>query len=96
MTNASFFSGEGTEIGSCRTMRRQVLLFLSALCLKYVLGQVSYSIPEEMAKGSVVGNIAHDLGLDLKRLKSGNARVYTGGGVEYIGLNKERGGTSIL
>ncbi|XP_042070621.1 protocadherin beta-16-like [Haplochromis burtoni] len=91
MTNASFFSGEGTEIGSCRTMRRQVLLFLSALCLKYVLGQVSYSIPEEMAKGSVVGNIAHDLGLDLKRLKSGNARVYTGGGVEYIGLNKERG-----
>ncbi|XP_039474121.1 protocadherin beta-16-like isoform X2 [Oreochromis aureus] len=91
MTNASFFSGEGTEIVSCRTMRRQVLLFLSALCLKYVLGQVSYSIPEEMAKGSVVGNIAHDLGLDLKRLKSGNARVYTGGGVEYIGLNKERG-----
>ncbi|XP_039872132.1 protocadherin beta-16-like [Simochromis diagramma] len=91
MTNASFFSGEGTEIGSCRTMRRQVLLFLSALCLKYVLGQVSYSIPEEMAKGSVVGNIAHDLGLDLKRLKSGNARVYTGGGVQYIGLNKERG-----
>ncbi|XP_039976452.1 protocadherin beta-16-like [Xiphias gladius] len=72
-------------------MRRQVLLFLSALCLSCVLGQVSYSIPEEMAKGSVVGNIAHDLGLDLKRLKSGKARVYTGGGVEYIGLNKERG-----
>uniref|UniRef100_A0A3P9AXT0 Cadherin domain-containing protein n=1 Tax=Maylandia zebra TaxID=106582 RepID=A0A3P9AXT0_9CICH len=61
------------------------------LCLKYVLGQVSYSIPEEMAKGSVVGNIAHDLGLDLKRLKSGNARVYTGDGVEYIELNGERG-----
>ncbi|XP_075959763.1 protocadherin gamma-A7-like [Anarhichas minor] len=74
-----------------RTMRRQVLLFLSVLCLSYVLGQVSYSVPEEMAKGSVVGNIAHDLGLDLKRLKSGKARVYTGGSVEYIGLNKERG-----
>ncbi|XP_056238381.1 protocadherin gamma-A2-like isoform X33 [Seriola aureovittata] len=72
-------------------MRRQVLLFLSVLCLSYVLGQVSYSIPEEMARGSVVGNIANDLGLDLKRLKSGKARVYTGGGVEYIGLNKEKG-----
>ncbi|XP_042338739.1 protocadherin beta-16-like, partial [Plectropomus leopardus] len=72
-------------------MRRQVLLFLSVLCLSYVLGQVSYSIPEEMSKGSVVGNIANDLGLDLKRLKSGKARVYTGGSVEYIGLNKERG-----
>uniref|UniRef100_A0A3B4UJ97 Cadherin domain-containing protein n=1 Tax=Seriola dumerili TaxID=41447 RepID=A0A3B4UJ97_SERDU len=71
--------------------QRQVLLFLSVLCLSYVLGQVSYSIPEEMAKGSVVGNIANDLGLDLKRLKSGKARVYTGGGVEYIGLNKEKG-----
>ncbi|XP_076595466.1 protocadherin beta-16-like [Chaetodon auriga] len=79
------------EIASDRTMRRQVLLFLSVLHLSYVLGQVSYSIPEEMTKGSVVGNIAHDLGLDLKRLKSGKARVYTGASVEYIGLNKERG-----
>ncbi|XP_072768489.1 protocadherin beta-16-like [Nerophis lumbriciformis] len=72
-------------------MRRQVLLFLSALCLSYVLGQVSYSIPEEMSKGSVVGNVVHDLGLDLKRMRSGKARVYTGRSVEYIGLNRERG-----
>ncbi|XP_074530824.1 protocadherin beta-16-like [Halichoeres trimaculatus] len=76
---------------SNRTMRRQVLLFFLLLCLSSVLGQVSYSIPEEMSKGSVVGNIANDLGLDLKRLKSGKARVYTGGSVEYIGLNKDRG-----
>ncbi|XP_065814721.1 protocadherin gamma-A1-like isoform X26 [Labrus bergylta] len=79
------------EPSSVRTMRRQVLLFMLVRCLGCVLGQVSYSIPEEMAKGSVVGNIAHDLGLDLKRLKSGKARVYTGGSLEYIGLNKERG-----
>ncbi|XP_054647628.1 protocadherin beta-16-like [Dunckerocampus dactyliophorus] len=72
-------------------MRRQVLLFLSALCLRRVLGQVSYSIPEEMSKGSVVGNIVHDLGVDLKRLTSGKARVYTGRSVAHIGLNKERG-----
>ncbi|XP_069027771.1 protocadherin gamma-A1-like isoform X27 [Embiotoca jacksoni] len=72
-------------------MKRQVLFFLPVLCLSYALGQVSYSIPEEMAKGSMVGNIAHDLGLDLRRLKSGKGRVYTGGSVEYIGLNKERG-----
>uniref|UniRef100_A0A673W328 Cadherin domain-containing protein n=1 Tax=Salmo trutta TaxID=8032 RepID=A0A673W328_SALTR len=54
-------------------------------------GQVSYSIPEEMAKGSLVGNIAQDLGLDIKRLKSGKARIYTGDSAEYIELNKERG-----
>ncbi|XP_065146679.1 protocadherin gamma-A11-like isoform X46 [Paramisgurnus dabryanus] len=54
-------------------------------------GQVSYSIPEEIPKGSVVGNIAQDLGLDLQRLKSGKGRIFTGDSTEYIGLNKETG-----
>nr|XP_046180228.1 protocadherin beta-16-like isoform X19 [Oncorhynchus gorbuscha] len=76
---------------SDRTMTRQVLLFFSVLSLSSVHGQVSYSIPEEMAKGSLVGNIAQDLGLDITRLKSGKARIYTGDSAEYIELNKERG-----
>ncbi|XP_044220363.1 protocadherin beta-16-like [Thunnus albacares] len=74
-----------------RTMRRQVLLFMSILYLGSTFGQVSYSIPEEMPKGSFVGDIAQDLGLDVKRLKSGKARIYTGDSAEYIELNKERG-----
>ncbi|XP_041929632.1 protocadherin 2 gamma 28 isoform X33 [Alosa sapidissima] len=73
-----------------RTMALQVLVFL-VLVVGLVRGQVSYSIPEEMPKGSVVGNIAQDLGLDLKRLKSGNGRIYTGNSATYIDLNKERG-----
>ncbi|XP_068443512.1 protocadherin gamma-A1-like isoform X26 [Clinocottus analis] len=72
-------------------MRRQVLLFFSSLCLSAVLGQVSYSIPEEMSKGSLVGNIAQDLGLDVKRLQAGRARIHTGDGAECIQLNKEKG-----
>ncbi|XP_073710562.1 protocadherin gamma-A2 isoform X25 [Misgurnus anguillicaudatus] len=72
-------------------MARQVLLFIWFLSLSSALGQVSYSIPEEMSKGSLVGNIAQDLGLDLKRLKSGKARIYTGDSTEYIELNKDRG-----
>ncbi|XP_062416615.1 protocadherin beta-16-like [Pungitius pungitius] len=72
-------------------MRRQVLLFFSVLCLSSALGQVSFSIPEEMAKGSLVGNIAHDLGLDVKRLQAGKARIHTGDSAEYIQLNKEKG-----
>ncbi|XP_049897628.1 protocadherin gamma-A5-like isoform X40 [Epinephelus moara] len=74
-----------------RTMRWQVLLFISILSLTSVLGQVSYSIPEEMAKGSLIGNIAQDLGLDRKRLTSGKARIFTGDSAEYIELNRERG-----
>nr|XP_057919336.1 protocadherin beta-16-like isoform X42 [Doryrhamphus excisus] len=56
-----------------------------------VMGQVSYSIPEEMEKGSLVSNVARDLGLDLKRLKSGRARIHSGDSAEYIELEKERG-----
>uniref|UniRef100_UPI0037E8C9A5 uncharacterized protein n=1 Tax=Semicossyphus pulcher TaxID=241346 RepID=UPI0037E8C9A5 len=74
-----------------RTMRRQVLLFISILSLTSVRGQVSYSIPEEMAKGSLIGNLAQDLGLDRKRLTSGKARIFTGDSTEYIELNRERG-----
>ncbi|XP_042620887.1 protocadherin gamma-A11-like isoform X24 [Cyprinus carpio] len=66
------------------------VLFSVAL-LHSARGQVSYSIPEEMAKGAIVGNIAQDLGLDLQRLRSGKARIYTGDSTEYIGLNKDTG-----
>nr|XP_043895532.1 protocadherin gamma-A11-like isoform X2 [Solea senegalensis] len=74
-----------------RTMIRQVLMFFWLLCLSLVLGQVSYSIPEEMAKGSIVGNIAQDLGLDVKKLQARKARIHTGDSAECIQLNKERG-----
>ncbi|XP_062381333.1 protocadherin gamma-A11-like [Sardina pilchardus] len=74
---------------------RQVLLFICVFSSGLVYGQVSYSIPEEMPKGSFVGNIAQDLGLNLKRLKTGKARIYTGDDTEYIALNKDRGVLSI-
>ncbi len=65
-------------------------MFLTLL-VHIVRGQVSYSIPEEKAKGSTVGNIAQDLGLDLQRLKSGKARIYTRDSTEYIELNRNTG-----
>ncbi|KAK5602873.1 hypothetical protein CRENBAI_021526 [Crenichthys baileyi] len=74
-----------------RTMRWQVLLFVSVFSLDCVAGQAAYSIPEEMSKGSLVGNIAQDLGLDVKRLQSGKARIYTEDKAEYIELNTDRG-----
>uniref|UniRef100_A0A3Q2XV70 Cadherin N-terminal domain-containing protein n=1 Tax=Hippocampus comes TaxID=109280 RepID=A0A3Q2XV70_HIPCM len=70
----------------------QVLLFVMVLYFPSVVGQViSYSIPEEMAKGSFIGNVAHDLGLDVKRLQSGKARIHTGDRADYVQLDKEKG-----
>ncbi|XP_042369574.1 protocadherin gamma-B4-like, partial [Plectropomus leopardus] len=76
---------------STGAMGWQVLLFFSLLSLSVVHGQVSYSIPEEMAKGALIGNIAQDLGLGVERLKSGKARIYTGNTEEYIELKRDRG-----
>ncbi|KAM9849733.1 protocadherin beta-15-like [Aulostomus maculatus] len=45
------------------------------LVLHPINGDVSYSIPEEMKRGSIIGNIAKDLGLDLGRLHARKARI---------------------
>uniref|UniRef100_A0A3Q1HP98 Cadherin domain-containing protein n=1 Tax=Acanthochromis polyacanthus TaxID=80966 RepID=A0A3Q1HP98_9TELE len=72
-------------------MKEQALLCFALLSFGSVIGQVSYTIPEEMPKGSLVGNIVQDLGLEKKRLTSGKARIYTRDNDEYIELNRERG-----
>ncbi|XP_062870798.1 cadherin-23-like [Trichomycterus rosablanca] len=77
--------------GTFGTVFSYTALLVVIFCSHYVCGQISYSIPEEMAKGSIIGNIVQDLGLDLKRLKLGNARMYTGASKEYVELNRENG-----
>ncbi|XP_048088190.1 protocadherin beta-6-like isoform X3 [Alosa alosa] len=69
---------------------KQILLLL-LLYISVVTGQVRYSIPEEMSKGSVVGHIAEDLGIDLKRLRSGRARIVAGDNSPYVELNTDKG-----
>ncbi|XP_053734336.1 protocadherin gamma-A11-like isoform X39 [Synchiropus splendidus] len=57
------------------------LLLIVALCgfilptRQTVGGDVTYSIPEEMKRGSVVGNIAKDIGIEIGKLSSRKARV---------------------
>uniref|UniRef100_A0A8C8BTN5 Cadherin domain-containing protein n=1 Tax=Oncorhynchus tshawytscha TaxID=74940 RepID=A0A8C8BTN5_ONCTS len=50
-----------------------VAFFLLPLHSAY--GDVSYSFPEEMKRGSVIGNIAKDLGLEASRLSARKARI---------------------
>ncbi|XP_077434722.1 protocadherin gamma-A2-like [Vanacampus margaritifer] len=72
-------------------MNGQVLLFVSLFALDAVYGQASYSIPEEMPRGALVGNIAQDLGLEIRRLISGKAKIYSRNNEEYIELSREKG-----
>uniref|UniRef100_UPI0037E7581E protocadherin gamma-A7-like n=1 Tax=Semicossyphus pulcher TaxID=241346 RepID=UPI0037E7581E len=67
-----------------------MLIFLLHV-VNLVGGQIRYSIPEEMKKGSVIGNVAQDLGLDLKRLRSGRARIVSGENIQYTELKTDKG-----
>uniref|UniRef100_A0A3P8YQM9 Cadherin domain-containing protein n=1 Tax=Esox lucius TaxID=8010 RepID=A0A3P8YQM9_ESOLU len=51
--------------------------FAFFLLLHSAFGDVSYSIPEEMKPGIVIGNIAKDLGMEASRLSARNARIDT-------------------
>ncbi|XP_071060784.1 protocadherin gamma-A7-like [Pseudochaenichthys georgianus] len=65
--------------------------FFLVFFLNQVVAQIRYSIPEEMKKGLLVGNVAQDLGLDLKRLRSGRARIVTGENIHYTELKTDKG-----
>ncbi|MEQ2214033.1 hypothetical protein XENOCAPTIV_026759, partial [Xenoophorus captivus] len=72
-------------------MEWRVLTLFSVVVLDSVIARISYSIPEEMPRGSLVGYIAQDLSLEMKRFISGKARIYSRNTEEYMELNRERG-----
>ncbi|XP_068446021.1 protocadherin gamma-A4-like [Clinocottus analis] len=73
-------------------LRGAVHLFIfQCIFVHQMDAQIRYSIPEEMKKGSLVGNIAQDLGLDLKRLRTGRARIVTGENIQYAELKTDKG-----
>ncbi|KAG7518382.1 protocadherin gamma-A5-like [Solea senegalensis] len=73
------------------TITRQVRAFVLVFLIEAVACQIRYSVPEEMRKGSFVGNVAEDLGIDAKRLKSGGARIVSDDSSEYIRLDGDKG-----
>ncbi|XP_029020933.1 protocadherin gamma-A5-like isoform X10 [Betta splendens] len=73
----------------CWTLTWQ--LFIFSLVISSINCQIRYSIPEEMKKGSLIGNVAQDLGLDLKRLRSGRARIVSGDNSQYTELKTDKG-----
>ncbi|XP_066573657.1 protocadherin alpha-13-like [Amia ocellicauda] len=79
-----------------------ILLFTSVLCVwKRSSAQIRYSITEEIEQGSVVGNIAKDLGLDVHKLADRRFRIVStsmqplfqvnhNNGVLYVNKNIDR------
>ncbi|CAJ1058693.1 protocadherin beta-15-like [Xyrichtys novacula] len=58
----------------------------------YAHGDLSYSVLEEQKRGSVIGNIAKDLGLEVGRLSARKARVdMEGSDKQYCGVNLQSG-----
>ncbi|XP_076149196.1 protocadherin beta-4-like [Alosa pseudoharengus] len=78
--------------GGCAQFRIQWQVLIVLMCLSnFAVGQIRYSIAEEMKKGSLIGNVAQDLGLDVKRLRTGRARIVTGESIQYTELNADKG-----
>ena len=53
--------------------------------------QIRYSIPEEVKEGSVVGNIAKDLGLDVSTLTTRRFRIVSGSEESLFQVNQNNG-----
>ncbi|NXO46253.1 PCDG7 protein, partial [Locustella ochotensis] len=59
-------------------------------------GQLRYSVPEEMPKGSFVGDVAKDLGLQLPEISDRDAHVFDTGRTRYFFLDLQNGHLSIM
>ncbi|XP_041948154.1 protocadherin beta-16-like isoform X25 [Alosa sapidissima] len=68
--------------GNMKTGLKDILVSYGMIWLTFFVaslrsshGDLTYSVPEEMKPGAVVGNIAKDLGLDARGLLQRNARI---------------------
>ncbi|NXC03566.1 PCDG7 protein, partial [Orthonyx spaldingii] len=78
--------------------RRQRALLWAVLLAAWAAawGQLRYSVPEEMPKGSFVGDVAKDLGLQLSALKDRDAHVFDAGRTRYFFLDLDNGHLSMM
>ncbi|XP_074408324.1 protocadherin gamma-A10-like [Zonotrichia albicollis] len=73
--------------------RRQRALLWAVLLAAWeaARGQLRYSVPEEMPKGSFVGDVAKDLGLQLPEIHNNAVRVVSKGRTQYFALHERTG-----
>ncbi|XP_053101879.1 protein dachsous-like [Hemicordylus capensis] len=71
--------------------KRILLCFVLVIVWESASGQLRYVIPEEMEKGSFVGDIAKDLNLNIKELSSGDVQIISRGMKQYFVLDLRNG-----
>ncbi|XP_067104227.1 protocadherin alpha-C2-like [Osmerus mordax] len=85
-----------TNINARKWQRYVSVFLLCSVVLNTVSAVTHYSIPEEMEEGSVVANLASDLGLDVKTLNRRQMRLDVVAPIKYLEVNKETGELYIL
>ncbi|XP_058705148.1 protocadherin gamma-A10-like [Poecile atricapillus] len=71
--------------------QRAVLWAVLLAAWEAAWGQLRYSVPEELPKGSFVGDVAKDLGLKLPELRDRGVRVVERGQRQYFALHGKTG-----
>ncbi|KAM4892807.1 uncharacterized protein FYW23_008895 [Sylvia borin] len=73
--------------------RRQRALLWAVLLAAWeaAWGQLRYSVPEEMPKGSFVGDVAKDLGLQLPEISDRGVHILNKGRTQYFALHGKTG-----
>ncbi|NXE16739.1 PCDGA protein, partial [Lophotis ruficrista] len=70
---------------------RAVLWCVLVAAWEAAWGQLRYSVPEELPKGSFVGDVAKDLGLELPALRDRGVRIVSEGRRQYFSLHGKTG-----
>ncbi|XP_007937283.2 protocadherin gamma-A1-like [Orycteropus afer afer] len=68
-----------------------LLCLFGVFLLEARAGKIHYSVPEEVDKGSFVGNIAEDLGLQPQELTESRVRIVSRGKMQFFALNPRSG-----
>ncbi|XP_056373107.1 protocadherin gamma-B4-like isoform X42 [Hyla sarda] len=81
---------------TARHRRKQGEQIYQVICFMFffihdIYGQLQYSILEEMKRGSVIGNVANDLGLNVNELANRKFQLVSQANKQYVNVNLENG-----